>query len=441
MNRKFIAGILSIVMITGCLTGCGQKEAVDSEIPEKIENNQSVELPTIETPELKNEYINIDNNTGPIVDEIQQESEIIKTSRVESYDGVTYYFDQLNNVDQDYYLKIKKILKAGEGTLLLPYNGNFEEFWNYFIKLYDFVKCDNPQLIFQAENIILNGVSIDNLEITDNPDWGELVEVKFVFHNYWDKFTREDAEKEFKMRTNEILKELDTIESDYYKIIWLYNILVREIEYIHGLPWSYSAYGAIVMGQASCEGISEAFSYLLNLSGIESMGVTGTSENQGHRWSMVKLDGDWYHFDTTWDIDKPMEYLLPYTYFAVTEKDIETMHLLDYPDNIPRAYGTKYNFYDYNGLVANKFTREEMARIAKKSYELNPGYITIKFENEDDFYASITQPEVDQWVPYVIQELKLSKWQYLVVPNEELLVVEIALFDEVVRPQDFGLTG
>ena len=438
MNIKFVSGMLAIVMLSGCLTGCGQKEVVNEEIPEQIETNQTIELPTIETPELKNEYV-VDNNTSSIVDEIKQENSTIKLSRVDAYDGITYYYDQLNKTDQDYYLKIKEILKNGEGTLLFPYNGNFEEFWNHFIKIYDFVKCDNPHLIFQAEDILLNGKSIKNMTWLDNPDFGEIVEVQLIFHNYWDEYARAEAVEELKVRTNEILKELDKIESDYYKIIWLYNILVREIEYEHGYPWSYSAYGAIVMGQASCEGISEAFSYLLNLSGIESMGVTGTSENQGHRWSMVKLDEEWYHFDTTWDIDKPMQFFLPYTYFAVTEKDIESMHLLDYPDNIPKATATKYNFYKHNDLVAKKFTRDEMARIAKKSYELNPGYITIRFENEDDFYAAITQPEVDQWVPYVIQALKLSKWQYLVFPNEELLVVEVALFDEVVTLRDLGL--
>jgi putative cell wall-binding protein len=70
-------------------------------------------------------------------------------------------------------------------------------------------------------------------------------------------------------------------------------------------PDSYSPYGALINHVAVCEGFAEATDLLLNMAGIESMVVFGEANNGeitgGHGWNIVKIDGKYYHVDTTWE--------------------------------------------------------------------------------------------------------------------------------------------
>lgn len=65
----------------------------------------------------------------------------------------------------------------------------------------------------------------------------------------------------------------------------------------------YTAYGALVEGDAVCQGYALAYKLLLDKCGIDSVLVT--SNEMGHAWNLVKLDGSWYHVDVTWDDPTP----------------------------------------------------------------------------------------------------------------------------------------
>ena len=54
-------------------------------------------------------------------------------------------------------------------------------------------------------------------------------------------------------------------------------------------------------GQVQCEGYSRAFIVLLHQFGIEGVLGSGTMPNGNHAWAYVKLNGEWYLVDTTFD--------------------------------------------------------------------------------------------------------------------------------------------
>lgn len=62
-------------------------------------------------------------------------------------------------------------------------------------------------------------------------------------------------------------------------------------------------YDVLVHGSAVCQGYAEAYMDLLGRVGIECIVVT--SEEMNHAWNQVKLDGQWYHVDVTWDDPSP----------------------------------------------------------------------------------------------------------------------------------------
>ena len=60
----------------------------------------------------------------------------------------------------------------------------------------------------------------------------------------------------------------------------------------------YTAYGALIEGEAVCAGYARAFDKLAARCGIESHYVA----NSTHAWNVVELDdGKWYHVDVTWE--------------------------------------------------------------------------------------------------------------------------------------------
>ncbi len=77
-----------------------------------------------------------------------------------------------------------------------------------------------------------------------------------------------------------------------------HDYLVNTITYKETGALSHSAYGALVQGEAVCEGYSLAFSLLLGKMGIPCTMIT--SREMSHAWNVVQIDGEWYHTDVTW---------------------------------------------------------------------------------------------------------------------------------------------
>ncbi len=94
-----------------------------------------------------------------------------------------------------------------------------------------------------------------------------------------------------------------------------------------------SVYGALVNGRAACEGYSRAAKLLFDEVGIECALVSGIATSEGgedgpHMWNAVKINGDFYYLDCTWDDpvgDDGVE-IKSYSYFNVSTKMISKTH-------------------------------------------------------------------------------------------------------------------
>lgn len=96
-----------------------------------------------------------------------------------------------------------------------------------------------------------------------------------------------------------IVAGIEADMSDLDKLIYLHNAVVDRVTYKKTTDAMYIASGALVEKQAVCSGYAKALNVLLRRVGFETSYVSGTSLNHG--WSYVKLDGEWYHVDPTWD--------------------------------------------------------------------------------------------------------------------------------------------
>lgn len=87
-----------------------------------------------------------------------------------------------------------------------------------------------------------------------------------------------------------------------------------------------TAYGALVLGQASNRGFADAFALVLGRLGVDALVVYNDT---GVPWNMVQIDGAWYHVDVSWDAAQPGTEppAVPATgYFLVDDTKMEQAH-------------------------------------------------------------------------------------------------------------------
>lgn len=147
-----------------------------------------------------------------------------------------------------------------------------------------------------------------------------------------------------------ILKEIIKPNmTSYDKELAIHDYIINTTTYNKQVPPtndpSYTAYGALINHVAVCEGFSEATKLLLNLSYIQCEIIYGsTSSNQNHAWNMVKLDGEWYMLDTTFDnVVSNTGETLSHKFFNVKGSDLLKTHKWN-ASNYPVAKGTTYAY-------------------------------------------------------------------------------------------------
>lgn len=132
----------------------------------------------------------------------------------------------------------------------------------------------------------------------------------------------------------DLLGEIITEEmSDYEKELAVHDWMIAWAEYdqaaLSSLPGaqptpdSDNPYGFFTGRAAICTGYTSTFQLLMDLLGIECLTVEGTAYNgtEDHAWNMVRLDGDWYCVDVTWDdpvSSTPVSPAAAHMYFNVT---------------------------------------------------------------------------------------------------------------------------
>ena len=92
-----------------------------------------------------------------------------------------------------------------------------------------------------------------------------------------------------------------------------------------------TAYGALCLGTATCEGYSRAFQLVMSMLDIDNMLATGKAadsegEIQGHMWNIVKIEDAWYYTDLTWDDPVSDEHVTGHSYFNVPGSMIANTH-------------------------------------------------------------------------------------------------------------------
>lgn len=186
--------------------------------------------------------------------------------------------------------------------------------------------------------------------------------------------------------------------NNFDKVKYFHDYIVLNTNYVEGKPNSHNLYGVLIEGEAVCEGYARALQYLCNRVGIESLFITGRSKGQNHGWNLVKLDGEFYHIDATWNdpTGTPADYIT-YTYFGLTDKQISVDHHFSNADRsvshykkLPAAKGSKYNYHKYNKLYYTDSSNieKELTKLILNAAKTKQKYVEVKFSNEKSHNAA-----------------------------------------------------
>ena len=164
-----------------------------------------------------------------------------------------------------------------------------------------------------------------------------------------------DKDREILERCREVLGEVLTEGMSAYEMElavhdWLvewgsYDRTVYDNPNHSGRTGYRDPWGMLVGGYGNCLGYSSTFQLLMDLSGVECITVVGAAfgSREDHAWNMVKLDGEWYCVDVTWDDPTgAAKNGSHHRYFNVTSAYLrETDHQWDYR-NVPEATAAAY---------------------------------------------------------------------------------------------------
>lgn len=252
--------------------------------------------------------------------------------------------------------------------------------------------------------------------IDDNPDLYFVKGYKEI-RNHWFRtfcvmeYTMTDGEyREAEEKINgiceNVISGLSAPSDQWQTELEINDYIVDNCEYRfeeeNGFAYS-TAYSVFVNGEAACEGYSKAAKMLFDKAKIESMTVRGKSistEEVNHMWNIVRINGEYYNFDCTWNdpvfaenekeipsiVDRIQNSQKRYEYFNLSDEMIKDTHI---PENQRvECTATKENYFNKTAIVFDDFNSDAEDKIlflVCHAIENGKSFVSVQFEHGDDY--------------------------------------------------------
>lgn len=213
------------------------------------------------------------------------------------------YYNQLNKKQKSAYKSFIKGLKNTKKTRNINITVRCKE--KDMLRALEAVASDAPQ--YFTGHLDLNYYEYKN-------------KIKVIIDKINSKKTTGKIDKAAYLRDLEGENDIQTIKN-------IHDYLVDNVEYASPSNASadiQSLVGVFIYNEAVCEGYARAFKYLCDIYEIPCILVTGVAVNpdsankeDAHMWNYVRLNGDWYGMDVTWD-----DNISGYEYFLVGSNSI-----------------------------------------------------------------------------------------------------------------------
>lgn len=169
-------------------------------------------------------------------------------------------------------------------------------------------------------------------------DW--VVDSNGYITSFKSRFFKQFSYEEYKasmVRINgaveKILGKITPAMSEGQKVRLIYDELIKLVSYSLNSTNVDDIHGAFIGNKVLCDGYARGFAYLCQRAGLQTNYITGQSSVGLHAWNNVKVDGQWYHADPTWDDPllgatdaDGLPLLVKYDYFLLGDVDFLKEH-------------------------------------------------------------------------------------------------------------------
>lgn len=184
--------------------------------------------------------------------------------------------------------------------------------------------------------------------------------------------------------------------TEYDKELYIHDYIVQNCEYDESnSAMIYTMHGVLVDGKANCEGYSRTMQYLLRALGIYNYLAIGDAEGEagvydGHMWNIVKVDGNLYNVDVTWNdysvsdsVDFP-DNSVSHVFFNMSTEDIKKSHNVDDDSTWSGCKAESFGYFKNNGLYFHGYDAN-VERTMKNAVaeSLSAGYNSVEFAFAD----------------------------------------------------------
>ena len=237
--------------------------------------------------------------------------------------------------------------------------------------------------------------------------YGDTTSVKLDYTVQNDKLIA--AKKKFNIAVASVLKNLPS-GNDFEREEYINNYIIDNCRYDEEAAENNDvqgnendAYGALVDGKAVCEGYARAFQLLCNKANIDCVLLSGTADSDNHAWNGVKISGDWYQIDVTWnDTDGENNYA-ENDYFNLTDDLMFKDHKLSYKYSelnsqtylsvatwcnfyVPKCTAEKYNYFNYKyPTVSDPDNADDVSQAIANAAKNGDEYFSIVVDKNTDF--------------------------------------------------------
>ena len=256
--------------------------------------------------------------------------------------------------------------------------------------------------------------------------YGDTTSVKLDYTVQNDKLIA--AKKKFNFAVTSALKKLPS-GNDFEREEYINNYIIDNCKYDDAAAENddvqgneNDAYGALVDGKAVCEGYARAFQLLCNKANIDSVLLSGIADSDNHAWNGVKIGGDWYQIDVTWDDVDDFIYD-SHEYFNLTDSLMYEEHTLSpkYSEidaesflnleswcnfYVPKCTAEKYNYHNYcynykYPTVSNLDDSDNVSTAIAKAAKNGEEYFVVIVDenvNYDDVYDEVRNGYMYDWL-------------------------------------------
>lgn len=313
-----------------------------------------------------------------------------------SYDD--YYYLELDTVQQQAYTAVRENISAFPSQIEIPALES-----SALSHVLDALLCDDPYL-FMFDSGSLLTVGSRNYFV---PDY--LMEITEY----------EEIRADIDSAANKIISAIPD-GTDYEKELYIHDAVINSCTYSDEEIFSEStAEGVLLEGRAKCSGYARAFKLLLEKAEIENVLISGMATDYdgnsvNHMWNAVKLDGNWYFTDITWDdpvSDDGTEYCR-HVFFNMNEDMLSRTHS-DYSFAYPCDSSSLY-YYAYNDAYYNVYNKETLLSISDLIAESENGEAEFMFASSDAFESAAQKLFEGEEIYRALETANLKKENKLV---------------------------